>query len=218
MKRLLPGILFIIISFTLLLAGCGGDSDDAASWITVFEDNFNRSDSDLGSNYNLKIESGTTFQIESQEVKYYNESSGTGGDCAFYTGFINNPNTRLSIRFTTGSDLNFDPIALNARSFDSSGITGYCLALIPSMLIIAKDDGIFLNTQSLSSIATNTTYILEFIIEGSSLTGYIKTTGGDIIAEISTSDSTSSSGYMGFSTEGSIGTTVYFDDFKIEIR
>jgi len=222
MKRTFIGIILIIVFVSFLLAGCDGsggkDKDDV--WITVFEDNFNRSDGDLGSNYTVETDVGASMQITGNTVMY----NATGNDqrsSAFYKDIINDANSKFSIKFKTGSNLDIDHYALYARyTTGSEDGFGYAIGGDSVCFLLLRtddDDGPVLAQEDIT-LETNTTYIIEFIIEGYSLTGFLKNSAGDVLSKLNATDSTYTTGKVMFETKSTGDTTMIFDDFKIETR
>jgi hypothetical protein len=233
LKKLVK-IFSIVFVLCFFLSGCGGGGstnpgtgpdttpgiDTTLTWTTVFSDDFNRADGPLGANYTVNIGGGVaTFTIVSNKAVYDTPSDNHGGE-AKYINNVNDTNIRASVKFTTGSNLNIETIGIIARfTAGSSDGTGYFLVGDQNGFYIYRFDDTVdeqLGANTSITLKTNTTYILEFAIVGSTLIGYLKDSGGTILLKITVTDSTYSTGKVVFGAEGTDATTIAFDDFKIE--
>lgn len=221
-KKLLH--ISLILSIGLFFNGCGGGDtspgiDTTMTWTDVFTDNFTRADGALGANYTTDVNINSTLGIVSNSAVYSaTAASGSSAD-AYYNTSVNDTNSRVSIKFTTGSSLNIDRISINARWTTGSN-DGYCYVIGcdgSSFSLLRFDDtsGEDLEIKNYT-LQTNTTYIMEFAMVGSTLIGYLKDSGGTILSKVTATDATYSSGQVSFGAKGTAATTVTFDDFKIE--
>ena len=215
--------LFFIPFFCslLLVVSCEDSSNDNPSWKTIFEDNFDRADGSIGSNWSVDPCLNATMSVSNNQLLYTSTSASNDNLGSTYVNIISSSKTRIVIKVRTGA--NADMIEFAGFGFvpnENSDIF-YLLAVNKTYLALEKNkfstsETLILDSKNVS-LDNNTDYYLEYIVDGSSFCGYLKDSSGLIISQVTKEDLSYSSWYIGFCA-GSYGPTSFsFDDFKIEI-
>ena len=209
--------LVIVGIVAMLICSCKKEDDDEPkSWKTLFFDDFNRADGDLGSDYRAAI--GVTIRnnkvIDTDE--YYAFS---------YKKEIANDKIKVSAKIITEDIVpTTGGFGFDARSSgEVDAPESYYVALI---YVEEGSIGIFKSTtgsdfEELSKkdfvLTSNKIYVLTFEIDGGMLTMNLEDTSTGIIETLTVTDTspliTGYSGYSGYQLDQDL----YVDDFKIEI-
>lgn len=215
-------LVSIIFSFFSIITGCDSAPDEPA-WHTVFSDNFNRVDGELGSNWNVIPETNGTLTISGNRALYSTTGTTDNSIAAYpYNGSgIDSNKIKLSFKFTT--DSNFDDIETIGFLFKPSPETGkqYCLTFKYNYLALGtknSDAAAWTWLETLNpNLLDNTTYYLELYVDGSSFTGRIKNAGGAVMHEIKITgeDYSSWNTYFILMSNGN-SSAIQFDDYTIK--
>lgn len=216
--------LFGILICYLLFFSCTEPTKDddtiETKWITVFFDDFNRTNTingDLGSNWIIKNTNASVMQIFNCEViaeqDSINESRNEPCPCAVYFQDVNYNNMRVSIRARTDA-VTIRPTFLLVANGDTNLNNGYTIGYTGDLKIMESP---CISTYDSYELSPNTTYIIEIVTDstGFEATMIDSTTGITIIGGHIWERSENKK--VGFIAGGITPSAIYVDDFKIEI-
>jgi hypothetical protein len=221
----LHSVLFLAISLiSLLLLSCEVQDEEkaTASWQTVFEDSFNRTAANLGTNWTTDITTSTLTTNGSDALFNYVNSPGF---TSVYNNSISDNHIRITLTFQISNLTTTGHVSIIARSnVEPNGLNGdyYNFYVDTTKIGLARITGnnafTAIGLSSSYTISASTTYKLVFELNGSSLTGSLYNSSDTLLASVTTTDTNYTSGYAGIN--GTWNTTVdpdvTFTDFKIE--
>lgn len=182
------------------------------SWNPLFSDNFDR-ETGLGANWT--VGSGSAGIVSGELVI----ASGAAGQVGYNTlvDQADDPYTKITYKITGSAAASYTNGAGAAARFNTGTGTGYYVTITDSYAVIGRN---MPAPQTLTYTAftptAGTTYICEFIINGSALTFDIKDSNMNLIKSISVNDSTYSAGVVGLFRKSTTPDTLSFNDFKVE--
>lgn len=222
-----------LVFFTILLFITTGCFDDTSTtdptinpssnptWQNVFTDTFTRSDTvdkNIGSNWTAQI---SVIKILSNEL-YCSKAVSPSDDMgtALYTQSITDNKIRITTKFRTNSYSKNQSFIWARSDISLSNAYVGCVDNTGKCAIYKVSGGVPAMLSSTPyTLLTNTTYIFEFVLDGSSLTFNVKNATGDTIIEtVTTTDSSYTTGYAGLmgGEKNEVEQPIYFSSFKIE--
>lgn len=228
LKRLLTAGIFVISCF--LWAGCEveetSETSETPPEITVYEDNFDRADGSVGTDWTLA--SSGYISIVTNELRVRRPMGNEGSPVLYATG-VEWDSYKITVKARITSAVWGRAVLIGGYISDT-----YTPARFEAYL---EDDGdgdkkLVIESYSLSgfhsvlaqktqTLTLNGTYIMELIFEGTAITFNIKNSSGEILDTLTATASRTASGRPGLgggvwnSSTGSSG-NIYFDDFRIE--
>jgi hypothetical protein len=201
--------------FISFLTGC------EFGWHTVFFDNFNRANGELGSKWEVITEANASLQILDKQALYSTTAAENNTIICYHDEAIESSTFRISTKITT--DSNTADLECIGFSFESETNTGksYSLTFNKTWFAIGTTDQATDETTWLSTLpvnlSDNTAYSLELNVDGKIITGCIKDAGGTVLHELKAdceASETWSSFFLLMSNGGN--TALKFDDYRIE--
>ncbi len=189
----------------------------AQSWQTVFFDNFNRTDTMLGNNYNTSAEHISQSGIFNNEVKVTNAFLTPAYWIVEYLNDINFDSIRVSCKFRA-NNTNFG-FSINARD---NGINTYSAGIMANTDTIGIYSRDYVgNSNKLSGakafFSTSKTYFLQFTLLRDHLSfKYVEVGQTDTITLNTTNGALTGNKVSLSSYYSALNVTNYFDDFRIE--
>lgn len=219
-------LMFFILISVSAITSCSDSSDGVSAnptWHTVFSDNFDRADGELGPDWNVVTSTNGTLAISGNSVLYSITASSDNSIITYPdsgTG-INSNNFALTLKIITDSNFSdIDAIGFIIKPSPESG-KQYCLTFNKTCFTAGtrnsdSDSWTWLKTVT-QNLLNNTTYYLELNVDGADFTGQIKDSGGTVLQEINVTggDYSSWNTYFLIKSNG-VNSAVRFDDYKIE--
>ncbi len=190
-------------------------------WHTVFFDNFNRVDGDLGKKWEVVTAANATVKISGKQALY----SATAASDNVIICYNNDSVESSTFRASTSIKVTANCAGIEAVGFivepGGTGAKNYTLTFNKSCFAIGTTDNSTGVTTWLSSLQVNlvenTGYKLELVIEGAKITGYIKDSGGNVLHEVTAAcDQSEEWSVMFLLMSKAEGTVLNFDDYRVE--
>ena len=229
-------LIFVLLS--VMIVSCSGESNEVATWDSVFFDDFNRADNDSGNfghatpgTWNVWNSGGGSIALESLEVKSSGDDSGVELEPdagAEYLQFTASNKVKIKIKFTTPDDVTTNFTEGNYIALLDGSRTCPVILVVSSYNV--PDDRFILQLLDTSTstqlafsdnlgLTDSTDYLLEYTVEAGTYTGVISNASGIEIDRVSATDSDSSFEQPGFAISYNVsGHPFYIDDFRVSTK
>ncbi len=208
-KYLLPALLLVFVT------GC------QYGWQTVFFDNFNRGDGDLGRKWEVVTAANATVTISGKQAHY----SATGATDNVIVCYNNNAVESSTFRASTTlkTTANFDGVESVGFIVEpgENAAKNYTVTFNKSWFAIGTTDNstgvvTWLATQQVN-LGDNSEYKLELLVEGEKISGFIKDSAGNVAHELAAAcDQSEEWSVMFLLMSNEEGTVLDFDNYRVE--
>ncbi|GEM_PF-3818052 len=216
-KKFSAKFLFCLTTLLLIsvLTGC------EFGWHTLFFDNFNRGNGELGPKWEVIKEANASLQISEKQALYTTSASTDNTIICYHDEAIESSTFRINTKITTDSNTaDLECIGFSFEPYPGSG-RSYSLTFNKTWFAIgstvqATDETIWLATLPVN-LSDNTVYSLELNVDSGKITGCIKDAEGAVLYELKADcevSETWSSFFLLMSNGGN--TALKFDDYRIE--
>ncbi len=219
--------LLIVAVLVTVLNGCENEIPSSTypekkAWHTVFSDNFNREDGELGEGWIVDSGSNATLTLSDNTALYTTTSAIDNTVVCYKENSLNSKKFRIKVSFKT--DSSFAGIESAGFCFETNTASdkSFSLTLNKSYFAIGVTDkstnGTVFPASKSVDLSDNSVYTLVLNVDGKTATGTIENSGSETVYTLTTQidEHTSWSSYILLISKSS-STTLHFDDYSAEI-